>query len=597
MKNLFLLSTFTLLICTLPTAYAHRGFDSYQPQIAWSDCYPELSFLGDYQCGEVLAPLNYRRYYGGEPSSDNQISLKFVRIPAQNPETKKGTLFFNYGGPGGPAIQNTIYLGSQMLTQEVRDQYDLVGFDPRGIGESTPLKCFTQYEEFMPYLSTPSYPRTAIEELDKIDLSDVIANACEARGGELYKNMTTADVARDLDWLRRAFGDDELNFYGMSYGSYVGATYANMYPRNVGRIIVDGVIDPVAWATGRGFQSWFEPVTSRIRSDKSSADSLNEFYRLCSLANDDCAISEAPEQAMATAIILTEDYSVPVTDIYGNTFILTEQILVQETISAMYSPTAWESFANLIGQLVALYNFLESQPTPMNSETQLSKVNTAYNYYKVELYGEDSDLEEIHDYSEDETILTSIEWFPNVMCSDSNNPYSPYSWIDSSYRAEQKHGLAGAYWNWSSAPCAHIKPSRSRYAGPFRHWTKNPILIINTYFDPATALEGAIALNRLMPNSHLLPVEGWGHVSFLSSQCADEASSEFLINGNLPEHGTVCEPSIAPFNLSLDIATADIKAPANIEHQRKHWVNSVHSNHHKLHARKRLNRLLRNIKQ
>lgn len=594
MQKLLTFSFVLTLLAGATTVHADRHFNIYQPTITWTDCYPELAFLGEFQCGDIIAPLNYKKYRGGAPKPENSIALKLVRIPAQNPHLKQGTLFLNYGGPGGPAITNTIYLGNQMLTREVRDQYDIIGLDPRGIGESTPLKCFANYEEFTPYLSIPSYPKTVEEELDKVEHSNFIAKACETRGGELYKNMTTADVARDLEWLRRAVGDSELNFYGMSYGSYVGATYANMYPHRVGKIIVDGVIDPVAWATGRGFQSWFEPVTSRLRSDKSSADSLGEFYRLCRLAGANCPIAEAPERAMTNAFTLVENYDIYVTDQYGNMFILSEQNLVQEIISTMYSPLAWKNFADFIAQLAEFYDYLESQTAPFSYEPQLQSINAAYARYKADLYGDETVLEEGITETIEEPILTGLEWFSNVMCSDSNNPRSAYSWINSGFRAEQKYGLTGAYWNWSSAPCAHIRPSRSRYAGPFRRWTKNPILIISTYFDPATALEGAVALHRLMPNSHLLPVEGWGHVSFLASQCADEASAEFLINGNLPEAGTVCEPSATPFNLSVETATSDIQAPATIARHYKHWGHHDYIDDRKQDARKRLNRMFRN---
>lgn len=591
MKKLFsLLGLITLAFTSASTLASPWYIDKHQPTIAWHSCYPDLAYIGDFLCGDLAVPLDYSEYKGGEPTEDNFLTLKLVRIPAKNQDEKLGSLFFNYGGPSAPGIVNTIHLSPIMFTQEVRNRYDLIGFDPRGIGESTPLKCFAHFDEFLPFLTAPAFPLNPDEELTKIDSSDAIAKACELRGGDLYTNMSTADVARDLDWLRRAVGDRELNFYGMSYGSYVGATYANMFPHKVGKIIVDGVLNPVAWATGRGLQRKYMPVSARLKSDKGTMDSLGEFYRLCRLAGGNCAISHGPEQAFATSVELVSKYEIVVYDQFGNSFVLTEQNIYQETVGALYSPASWQRYAELLAQLENLYFIIEAANTgtPENYESQLTAVNEAYLAYQTEMYGD-----QLNGY-EEEPFETGIEWFSNVMCSDSNNPSSPYDWITSSYIAEYRYDFAGAYWNWASLPCAHIKPTESRYKGPFNRRTKNPILIIGTYFDPATAFEGSLAMKRLLPNSHLLAVEGWGHVSFLSSQCADEASADFLLSGTTPEPGAICSPSFAPFELEVESAIADIQAPVRTRHfgpsKRKFFK---HLDAEKRFARKRLNRKLK----
>ena len=192
-------------------------------------------------------PLDYSRPQGAT------ISLALTRLPATDPRRRIGSLFLNPGGPGGSGVDYVLFAGPFLYTPEVRARFDLVGFDPRGVARSTPLRCFESAEEWPP--PPPfAFPLTREQEQQWIALDRTIDRACRERGGPIRDHMSTANVARDLDVLRDLVGDNKLSYAGVSYGSYLGVTYANLFPTRVRAVVVDGVLDPIAWSTGRGLE-------------------------------------------------------------------------------------------------------------------------------------------------------------------------------------------------------------------------------------------------------------------------------------------------------------------------------------------------------
>ena len=225
-------------------------------------------------------PLDHARPRGAA------ISIAVIRLPATDPTRRIGSLFLNPGGPGGSGVDFTLFAGPFLYTEEVRARFDLVGFDPRGIMRSTALRCFGTPRQWAPYFTRFAFPITPEEEAIWIASDRYLVQACDQRGGRIIDHMTTADVARDLDLLRQAVGDSRLTYAGYSYGSYLGVTYANLFPDKVRALVVDGVLDPIAWATGRAGEGSRIPFSTRLRSDVGAQATLNEFFRLCD-ANPD----------------------------------------------------------------------------------------------------------------------------------------------------------------------------------------------------------------------------------------------------------------------------------------------------------------------
>jgi pimeloyl-ACP methyl ester carboxylesterase len=176
----------------------------------------------------------------------------------------------------------------------VRARFDLVGFDPRGIARSTALRCFGTTNQAVSVFTPFPFPMTRDEFEQWIAAERRLVDACDQRGGRIADHMATADVARDMDSLRAALGDAQLTYAGVSYGSYLGVTYANMFPSRVRAIVVDGVLDPIASSTGRGGEAATLPFSTRLHSDVGAQATLNEFFRLCDARGSRCPFSGEP---------------------------------------------------------------------------------------------------------------------------------------------------------------------------------------------------------------------------------------------------------------------------------------------------------------
>ena len=488
--------------------------------VAWSPCYQWLA-AGQgpdspvrYECAQVPVPLDH------DVPNGASIQIAMVRIPASDSQNRIGSLFLNPGGPGGSGIDFTIFAGPFLYTDEVRARFDIVGFDPRGIGRSTQLRCAGSNRQVGAWFTDVVWPETTEEIADWAAADAAMQSGCEQKGGRILDHMSTADVARDLDLLRAAIGDEQLTYAGYSYGSFLGTTYANLFPDRVRAVVVDGVLDPIDWTTGDPGQE-DEPFSTRLRSDIGARDTLNEFFRLCDEAADTCAFS-APAGTAARYEALEDHLRTEPIDFDG--FRYDHRFLVGDTLGALYDSQSWSSFAEYLA-------FIESQAMgaePVTATTFQSKRRSVgagrggFPHY----FG--------------------VEAFAGVACSDSDNPDSLAAWAAAADEREQESRF-GPLWTWVSSPCsAWPGAGEDRYTGPFTANTANPVLVANTRFDPATPLHGADRVADLLPNSRELIVDGWGHTTLFLSAAADEAVSAYLVDGTLPPEGAVFVQDVDP---------------------------------------------------
>ena len=324
-----------------------REVAAHGPGIQWEPCHEEAG--PDFQCGTLEVPLDYDHPRG------EKISLALVRLPATDQAHKKGTIFFNPGGPGGSGVEFVLGVGPFLYSDQVRARFDLVGFDPRGIIESSPLICFDSLDEAVATFWPFAFPMNQAEIRIAKHLDRQLINACDARGGAIQDHMATADVARDLDRLREAVGDFRLNYVGYSYGSFLGTTYANMFPNRVGAVVVDAVLDPIAWTTGRGPQDWKLPFSTRLHSDMGAQDTLDEFFRLCDEAGaGECAFAPNASDRFAALADLLKAGPIEVTDPEtGETFLLRYSDLISGSLGELYNSFDWHPFAETLAFLEA----------------------------------------------------------------------------------------------------------------------------------------------------------------------------------------------------------------------------------------------------
>jgi pimeloyl-ACP methyl ester carboxylesterase len=504
------------LMCVCAGAAA-GGAAAGPGKIAWSKCYSQM---GPFECGTVQVPLDY------DSPNGTTISLAVVRLPATDPAHRIGSLFLNPGGPGGSGVDYTVFAGPFLYTAEVRAKFDLVGFDPRGTNRSTALRCFGTDKQWGPYFTPFTFPSNAAEEQIWINADLYLDSNCAQRGGRIADHMSTANVARDLDVLRDAVGDAKLNYAGVSYGTMIGQTYANMFPGNVRAVIIDGVLDPIAWTTGSG-DGFTVPFSTRLRSDAGAQATLNEFFRLCDAGGANCAFAPNSAARFAALGAKLKAHPLPVTFPDGSTGEVNYSILVGMTLGAMYDSSSWEDFAHALADL-------EAQASAAKLGVRLQKF-----WQPLNLYITKRGFPHYYNY---------LEGFPAVACADSDNPHSYSAWSTAGAAADAAFGTFGRIWTWVSSICAAWPSGDSdRYMGPWTHNTASPVLIIGNQFDPATRYQGAVIAAGLLPNSRLLTVHGWGHTSLFISSCADAVQTRYLVNLTLPSVGTVCEQDHVPF--------------------------------------------------
>jgi pimeloyl-ACP methyl ester carboxylesterase len=512
MRKLALLFSVVLMVgLAAPVARA----DDDDSRVRWKPCFPEAG--PSFECATVRAPLDYDRPRG------RRISLALLRLPASQPESKIGSLLINPGGPGGSGVDFVRDLGPLLFTEEVRARFDLVGFDPRGIIRSSPLICFGSLEEAVSVLPPFFFPLTPEEEALVEQLDGQLNSACQERGGPIVDHMATADVARDLDLLRRAVGDRRMTYVGYSYGSFLGVTYANLFPRRVRALVVDGVLDPIAWTTGRGDEAETQPFSTRERSDASSQATLNEFFRLCDEAGPaGCAFAPQAAERFATLAERLRAAPVEITDPQtGETFPFTYQDLIGTALGAMFDSATWPDFAGFLAEV-------EAAAGPAALGKALGALGTGAG-------GEPP-------------YPNFVEGGPGVFCSDSVNPDDHSDWSRAGAQADERFGYFGRPWTWISSPCAVWEGfDADRYLGPFDAETANPVLVVGNRFDPATRHENAQLVHELLDDSSLLTIEGWGHTSQFLSRCADEVVARYLVDRATPAEDTTCAPDFAPF--------------------------------------------------
>jgi pimeloyl-ACP methyl ester carboxylesterase len=528
------------LVAAVITAVLLAGVVGWAPAVAapkgkavWSSCFRAF---GPLECAMVGVPLDYDQPNGAK------ISIAMVRLPAANPALRQGSLFVNPGGPGGSGVDFVVFAGQALFTQDVRDRFDIVGFDPRGIIRSDPLRCFGTPRQWGPFFTPFAFPLTDEEVASWIAADRYLDAACARRGGAILDHMSTANAARDMDRLRQAVGDEQLTYYGVSYGTMLGQTYANLFPDRFRALAIDGVLDPIAWTTGAPGEQDL-PFSTRLRSDIGAQDTLNEFFRLCDEGGDACPLASGAGAAARYAAladrlragpILIEDPST------GDVFPYNYSFLIGDTLGTMYDSFGWPDFALFLA-------FLESQASPAVLGQALSAVRGTSALARSS--------ERLSRSAGGYIIKRGfprypnfIEGFPGVACADSDNPTSYDAWVEAGADADAAHGYFGRIWTWASSICAEWPGADSdRYTGPFDTATENPVLVVGAKWDPATRYEGAVIAHGLLPNSALLTVDSWGHTSLFTSACADEAIAAYLISGTTPAPGTVCTQDLVPW--------------------------------------------------
>ncbi|MCR6483280.1 alpha/beta hydrolase [Amycolatopsis sp. OK19-0408] len=439
-----------------------------------------------YQCGHLDVPMSYQ-----DPSAGT-VSIAVGRLPATDQAHKLGTIFYNPGGPGSSGRL------APALTPFLHERYDIVGFDPRGVGASSKIHCFTdpsQLEVLQRALGT--FPLTRAAEQQQIADTKTVTDLCEQNGGPLANHLSTGTIARDLDRLRAAFGEQKLRYYGKSYGTYLGETYANLFPGRVGSLALDAVDDPMRWASGTG------PMSYRLRGYEDGPRAIQSFLDACA--------ARCPFDYNAILDRL-EAGPITVTDTAGQQVVVTYQ-------SAIAQIHDYLTDAQAAPQLAA---FLQALADPA-SRAPVSA-------------GGLPDVD-------------SLLGGGATLCSDAANPRDPAVWWDYARRADQVGRGFGRYDVYKTLPCATWDVADTgRYAGPWNRPTAPVLLLANRQGDLETPYAGAQRTEKLLGNARLLTLDTYGHGSRGKSACVDAWLDRYFAAGSVPARGTVCAPDRGPFD-------------------------------------------------
>ncbi|MER5457863.1 alpha/beta hydrolase [Micromonospora sp. NPDC002389] len=503
------------------------------PKLDWYKCY-------DYaECATVDLPLDY-----DQPKGET-TEIAVLRVKARDQKRKIGSLFVNPGGPGGSSTSFAL-AAPYVFGDEVLDRFDIVGVDPRGVGAGEQLRCFRSVKDQTRAYegANVAFPYTKAEEKAYVAAAIRIGKGCSTTGKPLSGAMSTAEVARDMDVLRRAVGDKLLSYVGFSYGSVLGQYYANMFPDRVRAVAIDGVLDPTAWlgagAAGNLGQE------DRMRSAQGAYLALREILKRCKTAGVDACPLASGEPAALFELVAKRLKAKPLVledpDLGEYTFTYADFVAI--IAGSLYGPYGYMDVAYLTEELLVL-----TDPSAAGAARRQARTSLLQRAERAR--------EEVRAY--DFPYENGLETFLGVDCTDANHPKDAASWAARAAKADKRDPYFGRYWTWITAPCARntwTVRDEDRFTGPFNRRTVNPVLVVGNYWDPATNYHGAVASAKLLPNSRLLSSDNWGHTAYGTSACATGAIDAYLLRQALPKRGTVCHGDIQPFEELPESAAA-----------------------------------------
>jgi pimeloyl-ACP methyl ester carboxylesterase len=468
-----------------------------------------------YSCATYRVPIDH------DNSALGTIDIALMKRSALTPDKKIGSLFLNPGGPGGSGLTMAIAAGG-IFQAKVLERFDSIGFDPRGVGASNPLRCFTTQEDADEVFNAQvSVPLTRAEISGTLASYQDYGQFCKKNAGSLLKHMSTKDVVRDLDVLRAAVGDQKLSYVGFSYGTLIGSTYAAMFPNQSRAIVIDGNVDP-ALRTSDGLQYDRE----RARGFEIALDG---FLRRCKVAVAKCAFSSGqPREKFDELRTYLRQQPIKLPD--GTTFDITA--FTGAVAGALYSASA---FPGLAEDLQALYDNIHP-PAARAQSPQAVGLKTLRSAGNGRIDAGDSP------YTGDDSYL-------GVNCSDKKFTHNQEQLPAIAAKWEQESPTFGRYQAFSDSAGCPVWPNKNPdvYRGPWRVSTENPVVVIGNYYDPATRYLFAQRMARELGNSRLISVDAFGHCILGDSAGADKATADYLVDLKAPGQGQVYTPNVQPF--------------------------------------------------
>ena len=474
-----------------PKGDVPKGLEKFYGQkVNWAPCKDKPQM----QCANVEVPLDYKKPGG------KAITVAMAKVPAKGGKPI-GSLFVNPGGPGESGI-DLVSRADKSFSKDVMDKYDIIGFDPRGVGSSTPVDCIDNRELGKILDSDIDTSTEAGRKARKAEARQ-IAKGCKDKSGELLAYVGTEPAARDMDVMRGLVGDKKLNYLGFSYGTSLGGMYADIFPKKVGRMVLDGAANPQ--------QSFLPSTYTQMLSFEKS---FERYAERCVKAGN-CSLGPSVDAAKKKMRALLDQARVKPFKTSDPNRPLNQAMLHSAVISLLYEDRTWSVFNQAFDQLIKQNDgslFLKVFDATSSREGDGNKGNRAEAYWAINCA----------DYAQ-----------------ESEADYLKYA-----NKLKREAPAIGAFSTQDTIAfymCAELPHHPKSNPGPYRAKGSAPIVVIGTKHDPATPHHWAQALHKSLSNSVLLTREGDGHTAYgRGSSCIDSAVDKYLLTGEVPKDGLDC---------------------------------------------------------
>lgn len=460
----------------------------YSQVLTWSKC------EGTFQCATATAPLDW-----SDPAGDS-IHLALIRATATG--SRVGSLLVNPGGPGGSGYDFIRDSFDYAVDSRLAERFDVVGFDPRGVNRSSAVSCYDDPARLDAFLfALPPEPRTADTFIDFTEKAYAqFGQSCLEHTGDLLGHVDTVSAARDLDLLRAILGDTKLNYLGYSYGTFLGATYAGLYPEKTGRLVLDGAIDPAT--------TDFDVTATQA---KGFEDAARAYLADC-FTSSDCPFRGSVDASMLRIRALLDRLDVsPLRASDGR--MLGSDAMFTAIILPLYSQSNWPYLSDLF--------------------TDVFQGNADYAFQLADAY---------HGRNPDGTYRdNSTEAFIAINCLDYVSTSTRDSLVTEAAELARIAPTFGPQMSYGGTSCDEWPFPATRVRDAIRAAGSAPILVVGTTNDPATPYQWSVNLASELENGHLVTYHGEGHTAYnKSNSCVNDAVDDFLIDGTVPTKDPQC---------------------------------------------------------
>jgi pimeloyl-ACP methyl ester carboxylesterase len=476
-----------------------------QPYYAQHISFTTCPTNNDVQCGWVKVPLDYQNVTLGS------MRLRVAYHPTRATGSRRlGFLFANPGGPGAPGLEIPYDPGGY-VSDKVIGQYDILGWDPRGVGQSDPIRCLTDQQKDA-YINLNATPTTPAEITQFVAAQKAFALSCKARNPKTYDHIGTVAAARDMDIIRAALGQREMYYLGFSYGTVLGAWYAEQFPKRITRMVLDGAMNPALDNTQGSYQQM-----------RGFENALYRFLNWCPTSGGCPKALRLPSEQQRINVIIAEQNLLaeqPAPTGQKNRP-LTKSLFQTGMVYALYDDTfGWPELAFALNDLLQKGNGKEMLAL---ADAYLGR-DTKGRYNN-----------------------NGIDAFNAITCYDKPPTPALAGTLALVKEWSASYPVLGSNFAWANMTCAYWPAHAKLKPAPLHAKGAAPIVVIGTTYDPATPYNEAVALASQLASGHLITWVGDGHTAYnRGSACVQHAVDDYLLHGFVPKTGLVCPKVNAP---------------------------------------------------